>query len=77
MSVIAYILMTVKKGGENNTAEKIRRLDGVKYVAELYGMYDLIAKVEKDSMEDLQKFLVEKIRTINEIDQTSTMIAVR
>ena len=76
MGVVAYILMTVKRGGERNVAELLKRMEGVKYVAELYGQYDIIAKVEKDSMEDLQKFLVKDIRSIKEVDQTSTMIAV-
>ena len=76
MGVIAYVLMTVKRGGEKDVAGLIRRMDGVKYVAELYGQYDIIAKVEKESMEDLQNFLVKNIRSIKEVDQTSTMISV-
>lgn len=77
MGVIAYIFLTVKKGGENNVAELLKKMEGVLDVAELYGEYDVIAKVEKESMEDLQKFLINNIRSIKEVEQTSTMIAVK
>ncbi|MCD6576370.1 MAG: Lrp/AsnC ligand binding domain-containing protein [Nanoarchaeota archaeon] len=76
MSVIAYVFLTVKKGGENNVAELLKKMEGVLDVAELYGEYDVIAKVKKESMEDLQKFLIKNIRSIKEVEQTSTMIAV-
>ncbi len=77
MSIIAYVFLTLKKGGETNVAEMLRKMEGVLDVAELYGEYDVIAKVEKESMEDLQKFLIKNVRPIKEVEQTSTMIAVK
>lgn len=77
MGIVAYVFLTLKKGGENNVAEIIRKMDGVLDVAQLYGEYDIIAKVEKESMEDLQQFLIKNIRNIKEVEKTSTMIAVR
>jgi len=75
--IVAYVFLTLKKGGENDVAEMIRRMDGVLDVAQLYGEYDIIAKVEKNSMEDLQQFLIKNIRNINEVERTSTMIAIK
>ena len=77
MSVIAYVFLTLKRGGETKVAELLNKMSGVKDVSELYGEYDLVAKVEKTSMEDLQKFLTKELRAITEVDTTSTMIAVK
>lgn len=77
MSVIAYVFITLKKGGENNVAKMLRQLNGVLDASELYGEYDIIAKVKKENMADLQQFLIKDIRSINDIEQTSTMIAIK
>jgi DNA-binding Lrp family transcriptional regulator len=74
--ITAYVFINVKRGGETKI-EELKRLQGVKDVASVYGEYDAILKVEKTDMEDLQKFLVEKIRPINWVDKTSTMITVQ
>ncbi|HDQ59567.1 MAG TPA: Lrp/AsnC family transcriptional regulator [Candidatus Woesearchaeota archaeon] len=73
--VVAYVFLTVKRGGENTVANMLSKMEDVRDVAELYGEYDVIAKIEKPSMEELQKFLVRDIRKINGVDKTSTMIA--
>ena len=76
MTVIAYVFLSLKRGGETNVAQLMKEMEGVRDVSELYGEYDIIAKVEKGSMEELQKFLIKNIRPIEEVEQTSTMIAV-
>ena len=75
LTVLAYVFLTVRKGGEANVAEKIKNLKGVIDVSELYGEYDIIAKIQKKDMEDLQKFLTTELRSINGVEQSSTMIA--
>jgi anthranilate phosphoribosyltransferase len=77
MGVLAYVFLTLKRGGESNVANLLKNMNGVVDVSLLYGEYDLIAKVEKESMEDLQKFLTKEIRTIADVEQTSTMITVK
>ncbi len=77
MAITAYVLITLKKGKENNVAKMLEQLDGVLNTTELYGVYDIITKVKKESMLDLQKFLTEDIRVIDGIEQTSTMIAIK
>ena len=62
--VKAYLFIVVKKGGESTVAEDIKKLDGVTDVSELYGEYDVIAKVEKKDMEDMPKFLKVNIRSV-------------
>ena len=75
--VVAYVLLIVKPGEESTVAEKLRGMDGVKDVSVVYGEYDIVAKIEKESMEDLQNFLIKKIRTMDEVERTSTMISLK
>lgn len=48
----------------------------VKVAYVVYGEYDLIVKVETDTLKDLDQFITEKIRKMPEIQMTSTMIAI-
>ncbi len=75
--VTAYLLILVKPGEETTVVEKLNKLDEVKMTDVVYGEYDVIAKIEVEDMSALQKFLIEKIRKIDEIERTSTMIAIR
>ncbi|RLF80816.1 Lrp/AsnC family transcriptional regulator, partial [Thermococci archaeon] len=40
------------------------------------GEYDLIVKVETETLKDLDHFITERIRKMPEIQMTSTMIAI-
>ena len=66
----------MKRGGETTIADKLKNLDGVIEYSLLYGEYDVIMKVRKENMEELQKFLTQEVRKIKEIDNTSTMICI-
>ncbi len=73
--VTAFILLLVKPGEENTVAEKMNGLDEVKEISIVYGEYDIVAKIEKENMEDLQNFLIKQIRAMEEVERTSTLIA--
>ena len=75
--ITAYLAMLVKPGEESIVAKKLTEMPEVKDVDIVYGEYDIIAKVNVKDMEALQKFLISKIRKIDEIDRTSTMIAIK
>jgi anthranilate phosphoribosyltransferase len=75
--VTAYVLIIVKPGEESNVAKKLAEMKEVRDVSVVYGEYDIIAKVEKDTMENLQNFLIKQIRGLDEVERTSTMISLK
>lgn len=77
MSVIAYILINIKRGGEGTVVNEIRKKPGVLYADELYGGFDIIIKIEKENMEEIQKFLIDYLRKIEDIEKTKTLIAIK
>ncbi len=71
--VKSYILAIVKRGTEHVVAEKIRKIEDVTEVLIVYGMWDIITRIETESLGKLDK-IITSIRQIQEIEQTNTLI---
>ena len=72
-TIKAYVLALVKRGTEHDVAEKIRKIEDITEVLVTYGMWDLVAHIETESLGKLDKIITE-IRQTPEIQQTSTLI---
>ena len=71
--VKAYIVANVKRGAEHQVAQKIRDMKEVTEILVTYGLWDLIARIEAETLGHLDRIITE-IRQIEEIEQTSTLI---
>ena len=56
--------------------EKVRKLEEVKEVHGTFGAYDILAKVESDSVEKLREAITWKIRKIDKIRSTLTLMGI-
>ncbi len=56
--------------------EELYKIPEVKEVYIVYGIYDIIAKIEADSLEKIREIIISKIRRIPEIRTTNTMVIV-
>jgi AsnC family. len=76
-SVVAYILVNVEVGVENEVRDEIiRRFDKAVTEARVtYGEYDIVVRVEVDSMKALET-IISSIRSIGGVRRTVTLIAV-
>lgn len=72
--VIAYILATVKSGTEKEVVDALKNEPRVKEAFLLYGEFDVIAKIDLNSISDLSDFILDKIRAIQNIEKTATLI---
>ena len=75
MTVRAYLLAVVKRGTEHEITGQIRKLEEVKEVDITYGLWDLIARIETENLQKLDKIITD-IRKIPEIEQTNTLLCV-
>lgn len=75
--MLAYVLASFIPGHEKKAFEKISNMDEVKDIHLLFGEWDVIAKVEVTGPSQLEEFIIEKIRTIDGINLTSTMIVAK
>jgi DNA-binding Lrp family transcriptional regulator len=70
----AYDLINVEPGKEEKVLEQLKTLDFVEEAYVSYGVYDLVVKVKADSMETLKEAVLNKIRSINQVRSTLTLI---
>ena len=71
---IGFVLITTLPGKEQEVRDK---LDGIELVTSrwmLFGEYDLIARVHSDDEFSLTKCIVEEIRPIEGIADTTTLL---
>lgn len=63
-------------GGEEELVKELRSIENVKEVFIVYGVYDIVAKIEGDTMEKVKETITWKIRRIDKVRSTLTMIVV-
>jgi DNA-binding Lrp family transcriptional regulator len=70
----AFVLMNAELGSEDSLVGELKRLEGVKEVYQVYGVYDIVAQVEADTMEKVKETITWKLRKLNGVKSTLTMI---
>lgn len=73
----AVVLMNAELGKENQIVEEIKKIPAVKEVYPVYGVYDVLMVMESDSMDHLHETITSRIRKLDGIKSTLTMIIVR
>jgi len=73
----AYIMMKMQVGMDDQVIAEIKKLEHVKEADATYGSYDLVIKVNFKTIEDLDRFIFEKIRRIKGVTETSSMIVAK
>lgn len=74
--VTAFVLVLTTAGKERDTLEKLKEIPEVKEAYVVYGEYDLLLKVEAETLKALDDVIMGKIRKLPEVQLTSTLIAV-
>jgi len=77
MMVKAYVLLKVTPGYERNIVTKLEGMPEIEETDELYGEWDIITKASVAKMEDLDALLSEKMRRLEGVTLTSTMIVAK
>ena len=72
---IAFVLVNAELGYEEEVIREIRKLADVKEAHLVYGMYDIIVKVEGPTVEKVKETVNSKNRKMDKIRSTLTMIA--
>ncbi len=72
----AFILINTEAGSEATVYEQLKEIAEVKKTDKVYGVYDIVALIEAETMQKLRELLSYKIRRIPEIRSTTTMIVV-
>ncbi len=72
----AYVMINCKMGYELSIAEELKNLSGVKEVECISGNYDVIAKIEVESVDSLRDIITFKIRRMEGVGSTTTLLCI-
>jgi len=70
----AFVLINVESGSEDDVLKELKKTEGVEEAYFSYGVYDLITRIKADTMENLKDMVTRKIRTLNKVRSTLTLI---
>ena len=70
----AYVLINTEIGAETQVRKALKKVEGVEEAHNLWGVYDIIANVKAESIEELKNIITQQIEKIAKINSKLTMI---
>jgi len=68
------VLINTEIGAEEEVVKQIKKLPAVKEAYLVYGVYDIVAKVEAETMDKLKEIVSWNIRRLEKVRSTLTML---
>ena len=72
MTVSAYLLIQTDVGKAAQVAEEVRAIEGIVNADDVTGPYDVIARAEADTLDELGKMVVSRVQLVEGITRTTT-----
>jgi len=72
----AFVLINAEIGFESSVFRELEKISSIKEAYVLHGIYDIIAKVEAESMDKLKGIISGNIRCLDKVRSTLTMIVI-
>jgi DNA-binding Lrp family transcriptional regulator len=72
----AFVLINTEIGSESDVLRDLRKIEGVEEAYTVYGVYDIICKVSAESMDKLKEIVTWRIRRLDKVRSTLTMIII-
>ena len=73
---IAFLLINADPGAEQTLVKELKAIENVKDVYFVYGVYDIVVKVEAETVEKVKDTITWKIRRLEKVRSTLTMIVI-
>jgi DNA-binding Lrp family transcriptional regulator len=72
----AFVLINTEIGSEADVLKELKKVEGVDEAFAVYGVYDIIARVKADTMDKLKETVTWRVRRLDKVRSTLTMIVV-
>ena len=77
----SYVLLNSDLGSDESIITKVKEIldneSNIKYeVQGVYGVYDIVLKISSDNTENLRSVITNKIRKIDKVQSTLTMMVI-
>jgi DNA-binding Lrp family transcriptional regulator len=73
----AFVFINTEPASMPEVLKKIKAVEEVKEAEMLYGVFDIVAKVTTETMDQLKQIITFKIRMLPNVLSTNTLLAVR
>jgi len=73
---LAFVLINADLGTEEELVKELKKIEEVIDVYVVYGVYDIIAKIQADTMDKVKDTITWRIRRLDKVRLTLTMIVV-
>jgi DNA-binding Lrp family transcriptional regulator len=73
---VAFVLINVDMGTIPEVLNELSRIEAVKEAYSVYGVYDIIVRIESEDMDKLRNTIQENIRGVKRVRTTLTAIVV-
>ncbi len=77
----AYVLINSDLGSDQSIINEVKQIleqGGIKFeVQGVYGVYDIVLKISSSDAEELRSIITNKVRKINKVQSTLTMMVIQ
>ncbi len=73
--ITGFIMIAVAPGTEDAVYEELKKMPEIKELKSVFGEYDIIATIKSKNIKELSKTVVKKIRPIEGVITTGTLIS--
>ena len=70
----AFVVINTELGGEQILLDQLRQLPAVKEAYIVYGVYDLVVRLEGNDLVEIKDDISDQIRKLDNVKSTLTMI---
>jgi DNA-binding Lrp family transcriptional regulator len=71
---LAIVSINTELGSEDELLRELRKLNNVSEAHAVYGVYDIVAKVEAETMKELKEVITSKVRKLKNLRSSLTMM---
>jgi DNA-binding Lrp family transcriptional regulator len=71
---MAYVLINTEPKNMEKVVATLEELDSVVEIFPVYGVYDVVAKIKGNTMEELKDTVTWKVRSLDSVRSTITML---
>jgi len=72
----SYVLINTETGFEDEVLKELKKMPNIKEAYVVYGVYDIVAKLEAEDLNKLKELVALGIRRLEKVRSTLTMIVV-
>ena len=73
----AFVFINTEPASMPEVLKKVKAVEGVEEAKMVYGVYDIVAKVKAETMDNLKQIITFKIRMLANVLTTQTLLVIR